>query len=152
MRIADHLTCLLRNLYARQEKTVRTGHGTADWFQFGKGIHQGCIWSPCLFNFYAEYIMQSSRLHEAQAGIKIGRRNINHIRGDTTLMAESEEKLKNLFMKVKEETEKTGLKLSIKKTKIMASSPITSWQIDGEIMERVTDLIFLASKITADGD
>ena len=125
--IPDHLTCLLRNLYAGQEATVRTGHGTADWFQVGKEVHQGCILSPCLFNFYAEYIMRNAGLEEAQAGIKIARRNINNLRyaGDTTLMAESEE-LKSLLMKVKEESEKVGLKLNIQKTKIMASGPITS--------------------------
>ena len=128
MGIPDHLTCLLRNLYAAQEATIRTGHGTTDWFQIGKGVHQGCILSPCLFNLYAEYIMQNSRLDEAQAGIKIARRNINNLRyaDDTTLMAESEEELKSLLMKVKEESEKVGLKLNIQKTKIMALSPITS--------------------------
>ena len=127
------MTFLLRNLYAGQEATVRTGHGTTDLFQIGKGIHQGCILSPCLFNFYAEYIMRNAGLDEAQAGIKTDRRNINNIRyaDDTTLMAESEEKLKSLLMKVKEKSEKVGLKLNIQKTKIMASSPITSWQIDG---------------------
>ena len=135
MGIPDHLTCLLRNLYAGQEATVRTGHGTADWFQIGKGVHQGCILSPCLFNFYAEYIMRNARLKEAQAGIKIAGRNINNLRyaDDTTVMAESEE-LKSLLMKVKEECEKAGLKLNIEKTKIMASCPITLWQIDGETM------------------
>ena len=128
--IPDHLTCLLRNLNAGQEATVRTGHGTTDWFQIGKGVCQGCILSPCLFNLYAEYIMQNAGLDEAQAGIKIARRNINNFRyaDDTTLMAESEE-LKNLLMKVKEESEKAGLKLSVQKTKIMASGPINSWQI-----------------------
>ena len=146
MGIPDHLTCLLRNLYAGQEATVRTGHGTTDWFQIGKGVCQGCISSPCLFNFYAEYIMQSTRLDEAQAEIKITGRNISNHRyaDDTTLMAESEEELKCLLMKVKEESEKVGLKLNIQKTKIMASGPISSWQIDGETMERVTDFIFLA--------
>ena len=131
MGIPDHLTCLLRNLYAGQEATVRIGHGT-DWFQIGKGVHQGCILSPCLFNLYAEYIMQNIRLDEAQAGIKIAVRNIDNLRyaDDTTLMAESEE-LKSLLMKVKEESEKVGLRLNIQKTKIMASGPITSWQIDG---------------------
>ena len=125
--IPDHLTCLLRNLYAGQEATVRTGHGTADWFQVGKEVHQGCILSPCLFNFYAEYIMRNAGLEEAQAGIKIARRNINNLRyaGDTTLMAESEE-LNSLLMEVKEENENVGLKLNIQKTKIMASGPITS--------------------------
>ena len=133
MGIPDHLTCLLRNLYAGQEATVRTGHGTTDWFQTGKGVHQGCILSPCLFNFYAEYIMQNAGLDEAQAGIKIARRNINNLRyaDDTTLMAKSEE-LKSLLMKVKEESEKVGLKLNIQKIKIMLSGPITLWQIDGE--------------------
>jgi len=150
MRIPDHLTCLLRNRYAGQEATVRTGHGTTDWFQIGKGVRQGCILSPCLFNYklYAEYI---TRWEEAQAGIKIARRNINNLRyaDDTTLMAQSEEKLKSLLMKVKEESEKVGLKLNIQKTKIMASGPITSWQIDGET---VRNFILGGSKITADGD
>ena len=128
MGIPDHFTCLLRNLYAGQEVTVRTGHGTTDWFQIGKGVHQGCILSPCLFNLYAQYIMRNTRLDEAQAGINTARRNTNNLRytGDTTLMAESEEELKNLLIKVKE-SEKTGLKLNIQKTKIMASGPITSW-------------------------
>ena len=150
MGIPEHLTCLLRNLYAGQEATVRTGHGTTDWFQIGKGVHQGCISSPSLFNLYAEYIMRNAGLEEAQAGIKIAGRNSNNLRyaDDTTLMAESEE-LNSLLMKVKEESEKVGLKLNIQKTKKMASSPITSWQIDGE---RVSDFIFLGSKITADGD
>ena len=132
MGIPDHLTCLLRNLYAGQEATVRTGHGTIDWLQIGKGIRQGCILSPCLFNLYAEYIMRNATLDEAQAGIKIAGRNINNLiyADDTTLMAESEE-LKSLLMKVKEESEKVGLKLSIQKAKIMVSSTITSWQIDG---------------------
>ena len=126
----------MRNLYAGQEATVRTGHGTTDWFQIG-GVHQGCILSPCLFNFYAEYIMRNAGLEEAQAGIKTARRNINNFRytDDTTLMAESKEELKSLLMKMKEESEKVGLKLNIQKTKIMASGPITSWQIDGETME-----------------
>ena len=130
MGIPDHLTCLLRNLYVGQEATVRTGHGTTDWFQVGKGVRQGCILSPCLFNSCAEYIMRNAGLEEAQAGIKIARRNINNLRyaDDTTLMAESEEELKSLLI-VKEESEKVGLKLNIQKTKIMASSPITSWQI-----------------------
>ena len=151
MGIPDHLTCLLRNLYAGQEATVRTGHGTTDWFQTGKGVRQGCILSPCLFNFYAEYIMRNAGLEETQAGIKIARRNTNNLRyaDDTTLMAESEEELKSLLMKVKEESEKVGLKLNIQKTKIMAFGSITLWQIDGET---VTDFIFLGSKITADGD
>ena len=153
MGIPDHLTCLLRNLYAGQEATVRTGHGTTDWFQIGKGVCQGCILSPCLFNFYAEYILRNAGLDEAQAGIKIARTNINNLRyaDDTTLMAESEE-LKSLLMKVKQESEKVGLKLNIQKTKIMASSPITSWQIDGETVETVSDFIFLGSKIIADCD
>ena len=154
MGIPDHLTCLLRNLYASQEATVRTGHGTTDWFQIGKGVRQGCILSPYLFNLYEEYIMRNAGLEEAQAGIKIDGRNINNLRytNDTTLMAESEEELKSLLMKVKEESEKVGLKLNIQKMKIMASGPITSWQIDGDTMETVTDFIILGSKITADGD
>ena len=133
MGIPDHLTCLLRTLYAGQEATVRTGHGTTDWFQIGKGVHQGCILSPCLFNLCAEYIMRNTGLEEAQAGIKTAGRNINNLRyaDDTTLMAESEEELKSLLMKVKEESEKVSLKLHIQKTKIMASGPITSWEIDG---------------------
>ena len=144
MGIPDHLTCLLRNLYAGQEATVRTKHRKTDWFQIGKEVHQGCVLSPCLFNFYAEYIMRNARLDEAQAGIKIAGRNINNLRyaHDTTLMAESEEELKSLLMKVKEESEKAGLKLNIRKTKIMASGPITSWQIDGEKMETVRDFIW----------
>ena len=142
-----------RNLYAGQEATVRTGHGTTDWFQIGKGVHQGCILSPCLFNLYTEYITRNAGLDEAQAGIKIARRNINNLRyaDDTTLMAESKE-LKSLLMKVKEESERVGLKLNIQKTKIMASCPITSWEIDGETVETVSDFIFLGSKILADGD
>ena len=155
MGIPDHLTGLLRNLYAGQEATVRTRHGTTDWFQIGEGIHQGCMFSPCnLFNLHAEYIMQNARLDDSQTGIKIPRININNLRyaDDTTLMAESEEELKSLLMKVKEESEKVGLNLSIQKIKIMASGPITSWQIDGETMETVRDFIFLGSKITADGD
>ena len=153
MGIPDHLTYILRNLYAGQEGTVSTGHGTTVWFQIGKGVRQGCILSPGLFNLYAEYIMRNAGLEEAQAGIKIARKNINNLRyaDDTTLMAESKE-LKSLLMKVKEESEKVGLKLNIQKTKIMASGPITSWQIDGETVEMVADLIFLGSKITADGD
>ena len=148
-----HLGILLRNLYAGQEATVRTGHGTTDWFQTGKGVHQGCISSPCLFNLYAEHIMRNAGLEETQAGIKIAGRNINNLRyaDDTTLMAESEEELKSLLMKVKEESEKVGLKLNIQQTKIMASGPITSWEIDGETVETVSDFIFLGSKITADG-
>ena len=151
MGIPDHLTCLLRNLYAGQEATVRTGHGTTDWFQIEKGECQGCILSPCLFNLHAEYIMRNAGLEEAQAGIKIAGRNINNLRyaDDTTLMAESEEELKSLSMKKKEDREKVGLKLNIQKTKIMASGSITSWQIDGGT---VSDFIFLGSKITADGD
>ena len=131
MEIPDHLTCLLRNLYAGQEATVKTGHGTTDWFQIGKGVRQGCIVPPCLFNLHAENIMRNAELDEAQGGIKIARRNINNLRyaDDTTLTAESEEELKSLSLKVKEENEKAGLKLSIQKTKIMASGPITSWQI-----------------------
>ena len=127
------LTCLLRNLYAGQEAAVRTGHGTTDWFQIGKGVSQGCILSPCLFNSHAEYIMRNAGLEKTQAGIKIVERNINNLRyaDDTTLMAESEKELKSLLMKVKEESEKVGLKLSIQKTKIMASGPISSWQRDG---------------------
>ena len=134
MGIPDHLIYLLTNLYAGQEATVRTGHGTTDWFQIGKGIRQGCILSPCLFNFYADYIMRNAGLEEAQVGIKIARRNINNLRytDDTTLMGESEEELKSLLIKVKEESEKVGLKLSIQKTNIMASGLITLWQIDGE--------------------
>ena len=153
MGIPEHLTCLLRNLYAGQEATVRTGHGTTDWFQIGKGVHQGCILSSCLFNFYAEYIMRNAGLEEAQAGIKIPGRYTNKFRyaDETTLMAESEE-LKSLLMKVKEESEKVGLKLNIQKTKIMASGPITSWQIDGETIETVRNSTFLGSKITAGGD
>ena len=155
MGIPDHLTCLLRNLYAGQEATVRTGHGTTDWFQIGKGVRQGyCILSPCLFNLYAEYIMRNAGLEEAQAGIKTVGRNINNLRyaDDTILMAESEEELKSLLMKVKEESETVGLKLKIQKTKIMASDPITSWEIDGETVETVSDFILGGSKITADGD
>ena len=153
MRIPYHLTCLLRNLYAGQEATATTGHGT-DWFQIGKGVHQGCVLLPCLFNLYAEYIMRNAGLDEAQDAIKIAGRNINNLRyaDDTILMAESEEELKSLLMKVKEESEKVGLKLNIQKTKIMASGPITSWQIDGETVETVSDFILGGSKITADGD
>ena len=156
MGIPDHLICLLRNLYAGQEATVRTGHGTTDWFQIGKGVHQGYMLSPCLFNLHAEYIMRNARLEEAQAGVKIAERNISNLRYTdyTTLMAESE-----ASMKVKEESEKVGLKLNIQKSKIMASSPITSWQIDGETVEtvRLYLLFFFAggregSKISADGD
>ena len=154
MGISDHLTCLLRNLYADLEATVRTGHGTTAWFQIGKRVHQGCILSTCLFNLYAEYIMRNTGLDKAQAGIKVIGRNINNLRyaDNTTLMAESEEELKSLLMKVKEDSEKVGLKLNIQKTKIMAFSPITSWQIDVETVETMADFIFLGSKITADGD
>ena len=152
MGIPDHWTCLLRNLYAVQEATVRIGHGTADWLQIEKGARQDCILSPCLFNFYAEYIMRKVGLEEAQAGIKIARRNINNLRyaDDTILMAETEEELKSLLMKVKEESERVGLKLNIQKTEIMASDPITSWEIDGKTVETVSDFIFGGSKITAD--
>ena len=145
----DHLSCLLRNLYVDQEATVRAGYETTDWFQIGKGVRQGCILSPCLFNLYAEYITRNPQF---TAGIKTARRNINSFgyADDTTLMAENEEEPKSLLMKVKEESEKVVLK--IQKTKIMASDPITSWQIDGETVETVTDFIFLSSKITADGD
>ena len=142
--ISDHLICLLRNLYAGQEAIVRIGHGTTDWFQTGKGVHQGCILSPCLFNLYAEYITRHAGLDEAQAGIKFARRNINNLRyaDDTSLIAESKEELKSPLRKVKEESEKAGLKLNIQKTKIMASGPITSWEIDGETVETVTDYFF----------
>ena len=162
MGIPDHLTYLLRNLCAGQEAIVKTGHGTTDWFQIGKGVRQGCILSPCLFNLYAEYIMRNAGLEETQAGIKIAGRNINNLRyaDDTTLMAESEEELKSFLMKVKEESEKVGLKLNIQKTKIIASGPITSWEIDGETgeidgetleidgekVEPVSDFIFGAPK------
>ena len=154
MGIPYRLTCFLRNLYAGQEATVRTGHGTTDRFQMGKGVRQGCILSPCLFNFYAEYIMRNAGLEETQAGIKIAGRNVNNLRyaDDTTLVAGSEEELKSLLMKVKEESEKVGLKLTIQKTKIMASGPITSWEIDGETVKTVSDFIFWGSKITADGE
>ena len=150
MGIPDHLTCLQRNLYASQAATVKTGYGTTDWFQIGKGVRQGCVLSPCLFNLYAEYIMWNAGLDEAQAGIKTDGRNINNLRyaDDTTLMAESEE-LKSFLMKVKDESEKSGLKLNIQKMKIMASSPIISWQIGGETVEVVTAFIFLGYKITA---
>ena len=156
MGIPGHLTCLLRHLYVGQEATVRAGHGTTDWFQIGK-VRQGCILSPCLFNLYAEYIMRNTGLEEAQAGIKIAGRNTNNLRyaDDTTLMAESEEELKSLLMKVKEESEKVGLKLNIQKTKLMASGLITSWEIDAETVETVetvSDFILRGSKITADGD
>ena len=143
MGIPDHLTCLLRNLYAGQEAAVRTGRGTTDWFQIGKGVRQGCTLSPCLFNFYTEYILRNAGLEEAQVGVKIAGRNISNLRyaDDTTLMAESEEELKSLLIKVKEESEKVGLKLNMQKTKIMTSGPITSWEIDGETVETVSDFI-----------
>ena len=143
MGMPNHLTYLLKNLYAGQEATVRTGHGTTDWFQIGKGVCQGCILPPCLFNLYAEYIMRNAGLEETQAGIKIAGRNINNLRfaDDTTLMAESEEELKSLLMKVKEEREKIGLKLNIQKTKIRASGPITSWEIERETVQTVSDFI-----------
>ena len=148
MRIADHLTCLLRNLYAGQEATVRTGNETRDWFQIRKVVRQGCILSPCLLNLYAKHFMRKAGLDEAQAEIKIAGRNINNLRyaDNNTLMAESEEELKNLLMKVKEQSEKVGLKLNIHKTKII------SWEIDGETAETASDFIFWGSKITADGD
>ena len=148
MEIPDHLTCLLRNPYSGQEAAVGTAHGTTDCFQIGKAVHQGCILSPCLFNLYAEYIRRKTGLDEAQAGIKTAGKNINNLRyaDDTTLMAESEEELKSLLMKVKEESEKVVLKLNIQKTKVTASRPITSWQTDGETVETVTDFIFLAPK------
>ena len=154
MGIPDYLTCILRSLYASQETTVRTGRGTTDWFQIGKGVCQGCILSSCLFNLYAEDIMGNARVDEAQAGIKIARRNTNNLRyvDDTTVMAESEEELKSLLMQMKEESEKAGLKVNTQKMKIMASSPITSWQIDVETLKTLTDFIFLGSKIAADGD
>ena len=150
MEIPDHLTCLLRNLYAGQEATVTTGHGTTDWFQIGKGVRQGCILSPCLFNLYEKYIMRDAGLDEAQAWIKIAGRNINNLRyADDTTLRQKVKRTKSLLMKVKEESEKVGLKLNIQKTKIMASGPITSWEIDGET---VSDVLFLGSKITPDGD
>jgi len=154
MGIPDHLTCLLKNLYAGHEATVRTGHGTTDCFQIGKGVRQGGILSPSLFNSYAEYIMQNTMLDETQAGIKIAGRNINNLRytDDTTLMAESEEERKSLLRKVKEESEKNWLKFNTQKMKIMASGPITLWQIDGETVKTVADFILGGSKITEDGD
>ena len=154
MGIPDHFTCLLRNLYAGQEARVRTGHVTTDWLQIRKGVCQGCILSPCLFNFFAECSMRNAGLVEAQAGIKIARRNINNLRyvDDTTLMADREEELKSLLMKVKQESEKVGLKLNNQKIKIKAFGPITSWQIDGETVETVADFILGGSKITVDGD
>ena len=150
--IPGHLTCLLRNLYAGQEATVRTGQGTTDWFQIGKGVCQGCILSPCLFNLYGEYIMRNARLDETQAGIKIAGRNINNLRytDDTTLMAESEEELKSLLIKVKEESEKAGLKFNIQKTKIMSSSPIISWQIKGEMNHKLESRLPGEISITSD--
>jgi len=150
--IPDHLTCLLRNLYAGQEATVMTGHGTMDWFKIGKGIHQGCILSPCLLNLYAEYIMQNAKLDDSQAGIKIARRNINKLRyaDDITLMAESEEELKSFLMRVKKDSEKAGLKLTFQKTKIMAS--ITLWHTEGGKVKKVTDFIFLGSKTSVDSN
>ena len=143
----DHFTCLLKT-------SVRTRYGTMDWFKFGKGVHEGCISSPCLFNLYTEYIMQNASLDKAQVIIKIAKRNISNLRytGDTMFMAENENELKSFLMKVKEESEKAGLKLGIQKTKVMASGPITSWKVDEETMETVTNFIFLASKITADSD
>ena len=154
MGIPDHVTCLLRKLYADQEATVRTGHGTTHWFQIGKGVRQDCILSPCLFNLHAEYIMSNAGLEEAQAGIKIARRNISNLKyaDDTTLMAENEEELKSLLMNVKEESEKVCLKINIQKTMVMASGPITWWQIDRETVETVADFILGGSKTTADGD
>ena len=151
MGIPDHLTCLLRNLHAGQEATVRTGHGKTDLFQIRKEVHQGCILSPCLFNLCAEHIMRNAGLEGAQDGVKIARRNINNLRyaDDTTLMAESEEELKSLLRNVKEQSEKVGLKLNIQKTKIMASGPITSWEIDGETVVTVSDFIFLGSMVIA---
>ena len=152
MGLPDHLTCLLRNLYAGQEATVRTLCGTTDWFKIEKGVWQGCLLSPCLFNPYAEHIMRNARLDELQAGIKIGGRNINNLRyvDNTTLMAESEDELKSFLRRVKEESERAGLRLNIEKTKIMASGPITFWQIEGGNVEVVTDFFFLGSQITAD--
>ena len=155
MGIPDHLTCLLRNLYVGQEATVRTGHGTRDCFQIGKGVCQGCLLSPWLFNWYAEYIMQNAGwVGWSTSGIKIARGNINSLKyaDDTIIMAEREEELKRLLMKVKEESEKASLKLNIQKTKILASSPITSWWIHGETMETVRDFILGDFKITADDD
>ena len=152
METPDHLTCLLGNTYAGQEATFRMGHGTMDWFQIGKGVYQGCILSPYLFILYTEYLIWNTGLDEA--GIKIAGRNINDLRyaDDTIFMAEKEEELKTLLLKMKEESEKAGLKLNIQKSKIMASGPITSWQLDGKTTETVTDFIFLGSKIIADGE
>ena len=154
MGIPDHPTCLLRNLYSGQEATVRTGHETTDWFQIGKGVRQDYIFSPCLFNLYAEHIMRNAGLGEAQAGIMIARKNINHLKyaDYITFLAESKEELKILLMRLKKESKKAGLKLNIQKTKIMVSIPITSWQIEGETVETVTDFIFWGSKITEDSD
>ena len=154
MGILHNLTCLLRNLYAGQEARVRTGHGKTDWFQTRKGVCHGCKLAPCLYNLYAEYIIRNAGLDEAHTGIKITRWNINKLRyaDDMFLMAENEEALKSLLMRWKRRVKKLTLKLHIQKTKITVSSPITSWQIDGETMEKVTDFIFLGSKITADGD
>ena len=154
MGIPDHLTGLLRNLYAGQEAAVRTAHGTTDWFQIGKGVRQGCILSPCLFNFYAEYIMRNDGLDEAQARIKIPGKNINNLRyaDDITLMVESDKGFKSLLMKVKQESEKVGLKQNIQKMTMMASGLITSWEIDGERVGTVSDFILEGCKITADGD
>ena len=153
MGIPEHLTCLLRNLHAGQETTVTTGHGV-DWFQIGKGVRQGCILSPCLFNLYAEYILRNAGLEEAQARIKIAGRNSNNLRyaDEATLMAESKEELKNLLMKVKEENERAGLKVNTQKTEIMASVPITPWQIEGETVKTIDDFIVLGSQITTDDD
>ena len=154
MGTPDHLTQFLRNLYAGQEATIRIGHGTMNWLKIGKGVYQGYILSLCLFNLHADYIMWNARLDEAHTGIKIARRNVNNFTfaDNMTLMAEREKELKSLLMKVKQESEKVGLKLNIQKMKIMASGPIISWQIDREKMERVTNFIFLGSKITVDGD
>ena len=150
----NHLICLLRDLYAVRKQQLELDMEQLDWFQIGKGVHQGCVLPPCLFNLYAEYIMRNARLDEEQARIKIAGRNIKNLRyaDNITLTTESEEKLKSLLMNMKEESEKVGLKLNIQKTKIMASGPITSWQIDGETVEIVADFIFLGSKITGDGD
>ena len=152
MEIAEHLTCILRNMYVGQEATIRTGNGATDRFQIRKGVHQGCIPSPCLFNLYTEYIIRNTGLEEAQAGVKIVGRNIDIRYADTTLMAESEEELKSLLMKVKEKSEKVGLKFNIQKINIKAFGPTTAWQIDGETVETVRDFIVGGSKIAADGD
>ena len=152
MGISDHLTCLLRNLYAGQEATVRTLYRTTDWFRIEKGVQQGCLLSPCLFNLYAEHIMRNAGLDELQAGIKIARRNINNLShvDCTTLMTGSKEELKNLLMRLKEENERAGLRINIIKAKIMASGPISAWQMEEEMVGVVTDFLFLGSKITAD--